>query len=215
VGQKLATEHDNGCIDKGSHDTESQSVQDVRQIVGRGIGGQSAARDTGLDRPPNLQGVQFIDSYFGNFVLPAMSRMRAFEENPLIGFLRHDRGGRSDTLVRTPIVRARQAVSRRSGFQNQDFKAIRAHWNPLGFNRNGRIKATQNLRQFLKGLIRDGLTDDRTVWSNPDQDLSAPTVHEGAKGLAGPGKLSGALLEFKLFGFASTNEVQQVLVCHW
>jgi hypothetical protein len=27
--------------------------------------------------------------------------------------------------------------------------------------------------------------------------------------------LSGALLEFKLFGFASLNERQQFLVCHW
>jgi len=214
MGQKLATEHDNSRIDKGSANSESQSVQDVRQIVGGGIGGQSAARDTGLNRPPNLLGVQFIDRYFGNFVLPAMPRMRAFKENPLVGFLWHDRGGRSDTLVRTPIVCARQAVSRRSGFQNQDFKAIRAHWNPLGFNRNGRVKAAQNLRQFLKSLIRDCLTYNRTVWPNPDQHLSAPTVHEGAKGLAGPGKLSGALLEFKLFGFAPSNEVQQFLVCH-
>lgn len=44
---------------------------------------------------------------------------------------------------------------RRGGFKNQDFKAIRAHGNPLGFNRNGRIKTTQNLRQFLKSLVRD------------------------------------------------------------
>ena len=29
------------------------------------------------------------------------------------------------------------------------------------------------------------------------------------------GKLSGALLEFKLFGFASSNECKQVLICHW
>ena len=140
--------------------------------------------------------------------------MRALEENPLIGLLRHDRGGRSDTLVRTPIVGAGQAVSRRSGFQNQDFKAIRAHRNPLGFNRNGRIKATQNLRQFLKSLIRDCLADNGTIRPNPDQHLSAAAVHEGAKGLAGPGKLSRALLEFKLFGFASSNEVLQLLVCH-
>ena len=141
--------------------------------------------------------------------------MRAFKENPLVGFLWHDRGGRSDTLVRTPIVCARQAVRRRSGFQNQDFKAVRAHLNPLGLNRNGRTKATQKLRQFLKGLIRDGLTDDRTFRPNPDQHLSAPTVHEGTNGLASPGKLRGALLEFKLFGFASSNECQQVLICHW
>jgi hypothetical protein len=141
--------------------------------------------------------------------------MRPFKENPLVGFLRHDRGGRSDTLVRTPIVCARHTVSRGCGFQDQDFKTIRTHWNPLRFNWNGRIKATQNLRQFLKGFISDGLTDDRTVWPNPDQHLSAPAVHECAKGLAGPGKLSGALLEFKLFGFASLNERQQFLVCHW
>jgi len=44
--------------------------------------------------------------------------------------------------------------------------------------------------------------------------LSAPAVHESAKGLAGPWELSGALLEFKLFGFASLNERQQFLVCH-
>jgi hypothetical protein len=141
--------------------------------------------------------------------------MRAFKENPLVGFLWHDRGGRSETLVLTPIACARQAVRRRSGLQNQDFKAVRAHLNPLGFNRNGRIKATQYLRQFLKGLIRDGLTEDRTVRPNPDHHLSAPTVHEGTKSLASPGKLSGALLEFKLFGFASSNECRQVLICHW
>jgi hypothetical protein len=40
-------------------------------------------------------------------------------------------------------------------------------------------------------------------------------LDEGAEGLAGPGNLSGALLEFKLFGFASSNECQQVLICHW
>jgi hypothetical protein len=215
MGQKLATEHDNSRIDKGSANSESQSVEDIRQIIGGGIGGQSAARDTGLDRTPNLLGVQFIEHYFGYFVLPAMPRMCAFQENPLIGFLWHDRGGCSDTLVRTPVVGARQSVSHCGGFQNQDFKTIRAHWNPLGFNRNGRIKTTQNLRQFLKSLVRDRLTNDRTVWPDPDQHLSAPTVHEGAKGLAGPGKLSGALLEFKLFGFASSNECQQVLICHW
>ena len=44
----------------------------------------------------------------------------------------------------------------------------------------------QNLCQFLKSLIRECLTDDRTVRPNPDQCLSAPTVYEGAKGLAGP-----------------------------
>jgi hypothetical protein len=215
MGQKLATEHDNSRIDKSSANSESQSFQDIHQIVGGGIGGQPAARDTGLDSTPNLLGVQLIDRHFGYCVLPAVPRMRPFKENPLVGFLRHDRGGRPDTLVRTPIIRARQTVSRECGFQNQDFKTIPAHWNPIGLNRNGRIKATQNLRQFLKGFISDGLTDNRTVWPNPDQNLSAPAVHEGAKGLAGPGKLSGALLEFKLFGFASLNERQQFLVCHW
>ena len=215
MGQKLATERNNSSIDKDSANAKPQPVQDIRQIVGGGIGGQSAARDTGLNRPPKLLGVQFIDRYFGSFVLPAMPRMRAFQENPLISLLWHDRGGRSDTLVRTPIVCARQTVSGRSGLQNQDFKAIRAYWNPLGFNRNGRIKAAQNLRQFLKSLIRDGLTNNRTVRPNSNQHLSTPTVHEGAKGLAGPRKLSRALLEFKLFGFTSSNEVQQVLICHW
>jgi hypothetical protein len=67
----------------------------------------------------------------------------------------------------------KDTVSRGCGFQDQDFKTIRTHWNPLRFNWNGRIKATQNLRQFLKGFISDGLTDDRTVWPNPDQHLSA------------------------------------------
>ena len=141
--------------------------------------------------------------------------MRTFQENPLIGFLRHDRGGRSDTLVRTPVVGARQTVSGRGGFQNQDFKAIRAHWNPLGFNRNGRIKATQNLREFLKGLVRKCLPDDRTIRFNADQYLSTATIRESTKSLSGPGKLGRALLEFKLFGFASSNEVQKVLICHW
>ena len=92
MGQKLATEHDNGRIDKGSPDTEPQSVQDIRQIVGGGIGGQSATRDAGLDRPPDLLGVQFIKRYFGNFVLPATPRMRTFQENPLIGFGAGDEG---------------------------------------------------------------------------------------------------------------------------
>lgn len=86
MGQKLATEHDYSRIDKGSANSESQSVEDIRQIIGGGIGGQSAARDTGLDRTSNLLGVQFIDRYFGYFVLPAMPRMCAFQENPLIGF---------------------------------------------------------------------------------------------------------------------------------
>ena len=100
MGQKLATEHDNSRIDKGSANSESQSVQDVRQIVGGGIGGQSAARDTGLNRPPNLLGVQFIDRYFGNFVLPAMPRMRAFKENPLVGC-------RAETRSRERLERSR------------------------------------------------------------------------------------------------------------
>jgi hypothetical protein len=56
-------------------------------------------------------------------------------------------------------------------------------------------------------------TDDPS--SDPHQHLSAPAVHEGAKGLTGPGKLSGALLKFKPVGFAPSNEVQQFLVCHW
>jgi hypothetical protein len=34
------------------------------------------------------------------------------------------------------------------------------------------------------------------------------------KGLGGPGKLRRALLEFKLFGFVSPNEVLQLLACH-
>jgi len=128
MGQKLATEHDYSRIDKSSANAESQSVQDVRQIVGEGIGGQPAARDTGLDRPPNLLGVQFIDRYFGYFVLPAMPRMCAFQENPLLGFLWHDRGRRSDTLVRTPVVGARQTVSHCGGFQNQ---RLQDHSRPL------------------------------------------------------------------------------------
>jgi hypothetical protein len=33
MGQKLATEHDYSRIDKSSVNAESQSVQDVRQIV--------------------------------------------------------------------------------------------------------------------------------------------------------------------------------------
>jgi hypothetical protein len=207
MGQKLATEHDNSRIDESSANAESQSVEDIRQIVGRGIGGQPATRDTGLDRTPNLLSVQFIDRHFGYCVLPAVPRMCAFQENPLVGLLRHDRGGRSDTLVRTPIVCARHTVSCECGLQDQNLKTIRAHGNSLGFNWNGRIKATQNLRQFLESLVCDGLTDDRTVWRNPDQDLSTTAVHEGAKGLTGPGKLNGALLEFKLVGFASPNEV--------
>ena len=47
-----------------------------------------------------------------------------------------------------------------------------------------------------------------------DQHLSAPAIHEGAEGFPGPGKLGGALLEFKLFGFTSSNEVQQFLGRH-
>jgi hypothetical protein len=58
MGQKLATEHNNRRIDKDSANAESQSVQDVRQIIGGGIGGQPATRDTGLNRPPDLLGVQ-------------------------------------------------------------------------------------------------------------------------------------------------------------
>jgi hypothetical protein len=214
MGQKLPSENYYSRIDKSTANSESQSVQDVRQVVGGGIGSQPAARDTGLDSTPNLLGVQLIDRHFGYCVLPAVPRMRPFKENPLVGFLRHDRGGRSDTLVWTPIVCAWQTVSPGCRFQNQDFKTMRAHWNPLGFNRNGGIKATQNLRQFLKGLIRDSLPDDGTVWPNPDQHLSAATVHEGAKSLACPRKLSGALLELKLFGFATLNEREQFLVCH-
>ena len=85
---------------------------------------------------------------------------------------------------------------------------------PLRLNWNGRIKAAQNLSQVLKSLIRDCLADNRTIRSNPDQHLSAATIHEGTKGLAVPGKLSRALLEFKLFGFVSSNEVLQLLACH-
>ena len=78
VRQEIAPEHYYRRIDEISANSESQSVPDVRQIVGGGIGGQPAARDTGLDCPPNLLDVQFIDCYFGNFVLRAMPRMRAF-----------------------------------------------------------------------------------------------------------------------------------------
>jgi len=78
-----------------------------------------------------------------------------------------------------------------------------------------RIKATQNLREFLKGLVRKCLPDDRTIRSNADQYLSTATIRKGAKSLSGPGKLGRALLEFKLFGFASLDERQQFLVCHW
>jgi hypothetical protein len=59
------------------------------------------------------------------------------------------------------------------------------------------------------------LSDDRTVWPNADQYLSTATIRKGAKSLSGPGKLGRALLEFKLFGFASLDERQQFLVCHW
>ena len=214
MGQEFAAEHYHRRIDKGSPNSESQSIQDVRQIVGGGIGGQSATRDAGLDRPPDLLGVQFINRYFGNFVLPATPRMRTFQQNPLIGFLRHDRTGRSDTLVRPPVVGARQTVSRRRGFQDQDLTAIRVHRNPLCFNWNGGIKSAQNLRQILKCPICNRLADDGNIRSNADQYLSTSTIRKGAKSLSGSGKLSRALLEFKQFGFASSNEVQQVLVCH-
>jgi hypothetical protein len=132
----------------------------------------------------------------------------------LIRFLRYHPGGCSDTLVRPPVVSAGQTVSRRCGFQSQNLKAIRAHWNSLCFNRNGRIKTAQDLRQFLKGLIRNRLADDGTIRPNADQYLSASTIHEGAKSLSGSGKLSRALLEFKLIGFPSLNESQQLPARH-
>jgi len=40
MGQKLASENYYSRIDKSTANSESQSVQDVRQVVGGGIGGQ-------------------------------------------------------------------------------------------------------------------------------------------------------------------------------
>jgi len=63
-------------------------------------------------------------------------------------------------------------------------------------------------------FISNRLADDGTIRPNADQHMSVPTIHEGAKSLANPGKLSRALLEFKLFGFASLNECQQFPARH-
>jgi hypothetical protein len=75
-------------------------------------------------------------------------------------------------------------------------------------------KTPQNLGQFLKSLVRDRLADNCTAWTHADHHLPATPIHEGAKGLGGSGKLSRALFEFKLFGFASLNESQQFQACH-
>ena len=212
--QEIAPENYYGRIDESSAKPQSKSVQNVSQIVSRRVGRQPAACDPGLNRPANLRGVKFIDRYVGNLVLPAVPRMRALEQDSLIGLLRHDRCSRPNPLIWSPIVGTRQAISCWSGTQNQNLKSFCPRRYPLSLNWYGRIKAAQNLGQVLKSLIRDCLADNGTIRPNPDQHLSAAAIHEGAKGLAGPGKLSRALLEFKLFGFASSNEVLQLLACH-
>ncbi len=214
VRQKLATESHYRGIHQRSANAQTQPIQDVSQIICGSIGGQSAARNTRMDCPANFLYVEFIDHYVGNFVFPTMPRMRTFQKNPLVCLLWHDRRGRPDALIRSPIVGAWETVSRRRGLQNQNLKAARAHRNLLSFDRDGRIKAAQDLREVLKSLVRQRLTNDRTVRPDADQHLSAPAIHEGAKRLSSSGELRRALLEFKLFGFTSRCEVQQFLEHH-
>ena len=75
--QEIAPENYYRRIDESSAKPQSQSVQNVSQIVSRRVGRQPAACDPGLNRPANLRGVQCVDRYVGNLVLPAVTRMRA------------------------------------------------------------------------------------------------------------------------------------------
>jgi hypothetical protein len=214
VRQKLAAEGHYRRIYQRPANAQTQPIQDVSQIIRGSISGQSTARNTRLDCPANLLHVKFIDRHVGNFVFPAMPGMRALQKNSLVCFLRHDRRGRPDALIRPSIVSAWKTVSHRCGLQNQDLKAARVHRDLLRFDRDGRIKAAQDLRKVLKSLVRQRLTDDRTVRPNADQYLSAPAIHEGAKRFSSSGELRRALLEFKLFGFTSRCEVSQFLERH-
>jgi hypothetical protein len=85
----------------------------------------------------------------------------------------------------------------------------RAQWQPslrpplgMGFAKQSSGKAVCHRHQNFSG---------RTPISTcpPQPFMKAQRVSPAL------GKLSGTLLEFKLFGFASSNECKQVLICHW
>ena len=103
----------------------------------------------------------------------------------VLGFLRHDRGCRSDPLIGPSVIGEWHGFRRAVRYaKNQKLVLPRAQWNPFYFNGRRRFKSPNDLRHILHGRIRNGLADNLGLGPDPKDDLPATTIQERTKGLA-------------------------------